>query len=307
MSSELTVISPKTLDEASKMASTLSAAHTLPQALQKQPADVLAIILTGAELGLAPMQAIRGLAIIKGKPVLSADAMGALVKRRRDICEYLTCPETTAQVATFETKRQGDPKPTRLSFTIQQAQLAGLTGGDNWRKYPDAMLRARALSGICRLVYPDLLLGVYDPDELAPETFSPPPERDVTPAPRPELRVEPIEDGEIVEPTPKPAPAAGKKAAQPQISAKDIRAAKPGPIADVRGGESEDAAKARLARAHRIWINAGKTKDQFAMWIGATLGGHKASKDWNDEDMSKLEAALAPQEPPADMPLPGGT
>ena len=59
---------------------------------------------------------------------------------------------------------------------MADAVTAGLAGGDNWRKHPKAMLRARALSAIARLVYPDLLLGVYDPDELTPQ-----PERDVTP------------------------------------------------------------------------------------------------------------------------------
>ena len=104
-----------------------------------------------------------------------------------------------------------------------------------------------------------------------------------------------------------PPPESGKKAAPSQASAKDVRAAKPGPIADVKSGESEDAAKARLARAHRIWTSAGKTRDQFAMFVGATLGGHVASKDWTDEHMAKLEAALAPPasaEPPEGVPLP---
>ena len=121
------------------------------------------------------MQTFAGLLLIKGKPTLSADAMGALVQSR-EVCTYLRCVESTEKVATFETMRKGHPEPTRLSYTMADAVTAGLAGGDNWRKHPKAMLRARALSAIARLVYPDLLLGVYDPDELTPQ-----PERDVTP------------------------------------------------------------------------------------------------------------------------------
>lgn len=171
----ITIITPRSLAEAKELATTLSSARTIPESLQKSPADCMAIIMAGAELGLAPMQSIRALVLIKGKPTLSADAMGALVKSRRDVCEYLLLKHSDAVKATYATKRAGDPEPTTMSFTIDEAKAAGLAGNDNWRKFPAAMLRARALSAICRAVYPDLLLGVYDPDELAAEP------RDVTP------------------------------------------------------------------------------------------------------------------------------
>lgn len=169
--SSLTIISPTTLAEAKELATTLSNANSMPAALKKSPADVLAIVMAGAELGLAPMQSIRGIMLIEGKPTLSADAMGALVKASPK-CEYLQCTVTTDKVATFVTKRRGDPEPTTMSFTIEEANQAGLNKPtqsgkpSNWTKFPKAMLRARAQSAICRLVYSDLMLGVYDPDEL---------------------------------------------------------------------------------------------------------------------------------------------
>lgn len=170
----LTIITPKTLSEAKELSTMLAGARTIPEALQKSPADVMAIVMAGAELGLAPMQAIRALVLIKGKPTLSADAMGALVKSRRDVCQYLVVKHSDGQRATYETQRIGDPSPTTMGFTIEEAKVAGLNG-DNWRKFPAAMLRARALSAICRAVYPDLLLGVYDPEELSdvPQAIAP--------------------------------------------------------------------------------------------------------------------------------------
>lgn len=197
----ITIISPRTLSEAKELATTLSAARSLPEALQQKPADVLAIVMAGAELGLAPLQSIRALVLIKGKPTLSADAMGALVKSRRDVCTWLRLVESSATIATYETLRNGDPGPTRLSFTIEQARTAGLNG-DNWKRFPEAMLRARALSALCRAVYPDLLLGVYDPEELesapAPREVNAPP---VVVAPQPP---EPV-DAQVVD-APPPSP-----------------------------------------------------------------------------------------------------
>ncbi len=173
---QLTVITPKTLAEAKELSTTLSASKLLPAALQKSPADVLATVMAGAELGLAPMQSVRAIAIIQGKPTLSADAMGALVRSAASVCEYLVLEHSDATKATYSTKRKNDPKPTSMSFTIEEAKQAGLTGrgsDSNWSKYPAAMLRARALSALCRAVYPDLLLGVYDPDELPADSTPP--------------------------------------------------------------------------------------------------------------------------------------
>lgn len=211
-----------TLAEIKEISNTLSASKLMPEALQKSPADIFAIVQTGQELGLEPMKSIRGIAIIKGKPTLSADLMGALVKRERAVCEYLRLAESTDKVATYETKRVGEPQTTRMSFSIEEAQRAGLAG-DNWRKYPAAMLRARALSAICRAVYPDLLLGVYSEGELVDE-------------PREEKRVESTQ-----------APITDIAAQRVEVVEAELRAAPPSPLPPPAEPVSEEIAKKRAA------------------------------------------------------------
>lgn len=146
-----------------QLARTLAASNLLPTALRKRPEDVLVTVLAGRELGLSPMAAIRGIHVIEGKPVMSADLMVALCLRL-EACEYFTLIESTDARATYETKRRGQ-KPIRMSFTIEQAKAAGLAGKDNWRKYPAAMLRARCASALTKTVYPDAFFGCYDLDE----------------------------------------------------------------------------------------------------------------------------------------------
>ena len=174
-----TALVPKSLGEAKALANTLAAAEIVG-ALYKKPADILAIIMTGVELGLSPMQSVRGIQIIRGCPTLSADAMGALVKRHPGVCEYLIVRELTENACVIETKRKGEPEAQRHSFTREDARIAGLLGGENWRKYPKAMLHAHCLAGICRSVYPDLVPGMCIPEELegaqhATEATVPPP------------------------------------------------------------------------------------------------------------------------------------
>lgn len=184
----------------------------MPMALRKRPEDILVTLQTGAELGLQPMQSIRGIHVINGKASLSADLMAALCKRS-NVCEYLVLVESSAQKATYKAKRAGDPEATTLSFTIEEAKAAGLTSNPTYQKYPAAMLRARALAAICRAVFPDLCLGLYDSDtgEISQD------ERDVTPVTEQRAHVESVAaavrasvaentvDGEIVpEPTSAP-------------------------------------------------------------------------------------------------------
>jgi hypothetical protein len=111
------------------------------------------------------MQSLRSIRVIDGSPTMSADLMVALVKRARE-CEYFQLIESTPDIATYETKRHGSLSPTRMSFTIDEAREAQLTGKDNWKKYRAAMLRARASAALCRVEYPDLMLGIYETDEL---------------------------------------------------------------------------------------------------------------------------------------------
>ncbi len=73
--------------------------------------------------------------------------------------------ESDATKATYITKRKGSNRESSLTFTIEEAVKAGLTGKDNWRKYPAAMLRARAAMGLSRAIYQDVTMGLVDPDE----------------------------------------------------------------------------------------------------------------------------------------------
>jgi hypothetical protein len=119
-------------------------------------------------MGLGPMQSLRAFHIIQGAVTMKAETMSALV-RRSPVCEYLILKDSTDKIATYETKRQGDPAPTTLTYTLEDAKRAGLTSNANWNKHPAAMLRARAVSSICKAIYSDLLLGVYEESEILPD------------------------------------------------------------------------------------------------------------------------------------------
>jgi hypothetical protein len=158
-----TALEPHNFAEAEALATKISQAN-LGAATAHAP-KVLAVVLAGRELGLTAMQSIRSIHLIEGKVTLSADLMVALCKRSRD-CKFFRLVKSDATIATYETEREGEGK-TPMSFTIEEAKAANLTGRDNWKKYPAAMLRARCSAALARAVYPDLMVGIYDPEEIS--------------------------------------------------------------------------------------------------------------------------------------------
>lgn len=160
---------PQSLESAEKLANKLALSPLLPKALQGRPGDVLVIMMSGHELGLSPMQALRGMYVINGKVSMYADLAVALVRRSPD-CMFFRLVESNEKSAIFETQRKGDPAPTKLSYTMEQAKASNLISNPNYQKHPAAMLRARASMALARVVFPDMLQGIYSPDELEDES-----------------------------------------------------------------------------------------------------------------------------------------
>ncbi len=161
-------LDPRTMKDARVLAkdmydSRMFSAYGTPQA-------VLSTVMVGRELGLPAMASLRGVHIIEGKHALSAALMVALVLRS-GLAEYFEPVEFTDTAATFETKRKGARNPVKLTHTIEMARTAWAKTADAWAKSgwghnPTDMLVARAQARLCRMVYPDLLAGLYTPEEL---------------------------------------------------------------------------------------------------------------------------------------------
>ena len=143
----------------------------LPVAV-KTPAQAVAIILTGRELGLPPMQSLRSICIIQGKPELSADLQLSIFHRDGGRSKWVTLTTTEA---TLWLKHPNGDEHTE-SFSMEDAKKAGLAGGQNWQKYPKAMLRSRAITAGMKSIGFEPLTGTYSPGEIGgPETVDPDP------------------------------------------------------------------------------------------------------------------------------------
>lgn len=153
------------VDGLDSLARVASMAHKSGLARVQSPEAAGVIIMTGLELGLTPMQALLGIHLVEGKPVIAADTLVAVVRRSR-ACKVWRTVESTAERCTIETLRDGDAEPVFRTWTLDDARRAGLLTKTIWQKYPRAMLRHRCAADLAREVYPDVVLGMYDPEEL---------------------------------------------------------------------------------------------------------------------------------------------
>lgn len=167
MSTDLVKAEAQQLDAYIKNAEKLAGASLLPAQYQRQPANILLAIQTGAPLGFTAMQSIHGIHIIKGKPTMSADMTAAAVRRAGHKLR-ITGDDTHAVAVLI---RSDDPEfEYRCEWTLDRAKKAGLLGNDTWAKYPAAMLRARAITEVARAGASEALYGVvYTPEELGAE------------------------------------------------------------------------------------------------------------------------------------------
>jgi hypothetical protein len=149
---------------------TMAAAWTFANAIVKAnlqprgmtPPQVLIALQMGAEIGLPPMQALKNIAVINGRPTIWGDALLAIAYSKgliEDINETITT-QNDDTIATCTIKRRGNTTPTTRTFSSVDARRAGLWGKSGpWTQYPNRMLQMRARGFALRDAVPDALGG----------------------------------------------------------------------------------------------------------------------------------------------------
>ena len=148
-------------------------------------ANVAAAILTGQELGMEPMSALRSINVINATPALSALALRALLQRYGHQIWLVEATNSRAIVAGL---RAGEPEShtQSVTWTMDDAKSRSLAGRPNWRSQPRNMLIARATSEVARLIAADAVLGIpYTIEELedGDQDGAPPPAEEDTKSP----------------------------------------------------------------------------------------------------------------------------
>ena len=157
------------LSDQMKKAEVMAGSSLLPESYRKQPANLLWAMELAEALDVSLAQAITGITVIQGKPTMSAEMMRALVLRAGHRFRVSEMSETSVTVDVARKEWPDDVQ--RFTFSMADAQHAGLAGSGTYKKHPKAMLLARATSMACRAVFPDVVSGMgYTPDEIGHDT-----------------------------------------------------------------------------------------------------------------------------------------
>lgn len=139
-----------------------------------RPEQVMLAIMAGRQRGMSVVDSLNGFDIIEGHVAPRAQLMMAWVLNS-PVCEQFEyeSEESDDTIAVFTVKRRGWARAKRVTYTIERAERAGLTGKTNWR-YADDMLMNRCAGFACHAHFPDVvrcmnsieeLEGIQDDDE----------------------------------------------------------------------------------------------------------------------------------------------
>lgn len=122
----------------------------------KSPEAGALIIQKAIELDIPITSAYAYIDIIKGRPALRGQMIGALVQRSGK--GTITITQTSAMECTAEGRRDG--RVCAITCKITDFKL----DTDTWRKYPADMLRHKAVARVGRFMFPDVLAGMEASD-----------------------------------------------------------------------------------------------------------------------------------------------
>ncbi len=129
----------------------------------KTPEQALALMLLAQGMNIHPALAAQLFHIIDGRPAMSAQAMLARFQQMGGKVEWLE--RGYRKVSARFSHPQGGMLV--VTWTLDDAQRAGLAQRANWRRYPRQMLTARVIGEGVRTIFPAAALGFYTIEEAA--------------------------------------------------------------------------------------------------------------------------------------------
>lgn len=165
---EIAIRQPDALPAKIEYAKQLAYADMLPKQYQGKPANLLFAIEYAEMLGLSPMAAVTGVHVIEGKPSASANLISGLVRKAGHRLRVFVERDQSGPVAVAQIVRSDDPEFTFESrWDMARARTAGVANKQVWKAYPQAMLKARAITEVAREACEEALSGLsYTPEEL---------------------------------------------------------------------------------------------------------------------------------------------
>ena len=174
---ELMLFDETKFNQAMKLSETLAKSSIVPLHFRGKPADVFSCLVLGAELGFQPMQALNSIVMIQGNTTLKAQTMLALVRAKCPRAIIKVTTDDAKKSATCFVKRDESDDGYEAFWDFEKAMAAKFAQSwdkdlkkwivkHNWQVQPTNMAKWRAISEALRVIFPDVLQGIYATEEL---------------------------------------------------------------------------------------------------------------------------------------------
>ncbi|MHB5604359.1 RecT family recombinase [Klebsiella pneumoniae] len=184
------IFSPEGMDRLVRFATLMADSKaTVPAHLAGKTADCLAVTMQAAQWGMNPFAVAQKTHVVNGTLGYEAQLVNAVVSSSNLLATRLNykwdgdwskvsgkTDKSPSLTVTVWATLKGESEPRTLTISMAQA---GVRNSPLWEQDPRQQLAYLCVKRWARLHAPDVLLGVYTPDEL--QEAAPRVERDITP------------------------------------------------------------------------------------------------------------------------------
>ncbi|HIE2270545.1 TPA: RecT family recombinase [Klebsiella pneumoniae] len=184
------IFSPEGMDRLVRFATLMADSKaTVPAHLAGKPADCLAVTMQAAQWGMNPFAVAQKTHVVNGTLGYEAQLVNAVVSSSNLLATRLNykwdgdwskvsgkTDKSPSLTVTVWATLKGESEPRTLTISMAQD---GVRNSPLWEQDPRQQLAYLCVKRWARLHAPDVLLGVYTPDEL--QEAAPRVERDITP------------------------------------------------------------------------------------------------------------------------------
>lgn len=156
---------PQDMNGAMQLASMMAKGKLVPQHLRDSPGDCLMVIEQAMRWNMSPFAVAQCTSVIQGKLMFEGKLVSAAL-HTSGIMEHRLSEEFggsgDSRCVTLTGTIRGETKPRIITVTLKEAK----TSNGMWTKQPDQQLIYFATRAWARRHAPEVMLGVYSPEEF---------------------------------------------------------------------------------------------------------------------------------------------
>jgi hypothetical protein len=165
-------IIPRTINEAWQVAKIMAGSRLVPKPLQDQPSDCFLVVEQAMRWNMSPFAVAQEVSVISGKLMYSGKMTAAAIQSAPGVLQgrlhYAYDGEGEDRKVTVSGVLRGEPDQRSVEVKWRDAK----TDNQMWKKQPDQQLAYHGARVWARRYAPEVMLGVYSPEEMPDEPIA---------------------------------------------------------------------------------------------------------------------------------------